>query len=393
VIKGQLSGKSFLFEGIVVLESGGVLNADDLTTKSSMTFSTGSSGNVEYCLTVFGTMTMKQSSNLVYSILYIAPSSSIVYESHVQAVISPISTVVLSGTVVASQLAVFGTLKIPSNANVSIHIPITSEANSGCNIEIQGYLTVVSEFSLKTCTVSGAGALRILNGFIAKDLIDVTVSQVEISSFVLIPQGARVHFRKSSLKLFSCFANVSGHIFADSQSHFVLSIGSSLISQNASFSGFGSMTYSGTVFMTSTVVRASAISCTASSFIACISSTFVAEQIMNAGLFSLNYCMYEMPHSIHVGAGLFTVRNCSTLANKVTFLQSSLLSCIDCMTFEVSGLYTFSSSLEVLGIIRVVPVLASPLEISSFYPVIKDNGLSPIQNITGIHSQCFKIRS
>jgi hypothetical protein len=80
------------------------------------------------------------------------------------------------------------------------------------------------------------------------------------------------------------------------------------------------------------------------------------------------------------------------LANKVTFSKSSVLSCSDCKAFEVSGMYTFNSSVEVLGVMRVVPALAGPLQISSFYPVIKDNKLSSIQNITGNHAQCIEVK-
>jgi hypothetical protein len=96
---------------------------------------------------------------------------------------------------------------------------------------------------------------------------------------------------------------------------------------------------------------------------------------------------------LQIAAGLFAVRNCSMLASKVTFSKSSVLSCSDCRAFEVSGLYTFNSSVEVLGVLRAVPALASPLQISSFYPVIKDNKLSSMQNITGNSAQCIEVKS
>ena len=105
-------------------------------------------------------------------------------------------------------------------------------------------------------------------------------------------------------------------------------------------------------------------------------------------MFFDNNRKYEIIYSLHIAAGLFAVRNCTVLANKVMFSKSSVLSCSDCKAFEVSGLYTLNSSVEVLGVMRVVPALASPpLQISSFYPVIKDNKLSSIQNITGNHAE------
>ena len=395
-IRGELVADSFQFGRTVVLESGSILVANSVFLKpnSSVTFSTGSSCRIDF-VNVFGTLRMKQNSYLLYKILYIAPFSNLIYESPMQAVIPPEATIALSGAVFALQLTVLGTLSIPSEANASIQIPIISDSNSGCSIKIQGYLTVISTFSVKQCAVSGAGVLRMPNGFVANNSIVVSVSQVEVSGFLVVPTGAQIRFQNSTLKLFSCAANVSGHIFADSKSHFVLSSGSSFISQNAVLSGFGSMTYSGDVSVTSTVVHATTILGTASSSIACISSAFGAEYILNAGLvmFFYNNRKYEIIYSLHIVAGLFTVRNCTVLANKVTFSKSSVISCSDCKAFEVSGLYTLNSSVEVLGVMRVVPALASPpLQISSFYPVIKDNKLSSIQNITGNHAECIEVK-
>lgn len=284
-IRGELAADSFQFGRTVVLESGSILDANSvhLKTNSSVTFSTGSSCRIDF-LNIFGTLRMKQNSILLYRILYIAPFSNLIYESNMQAVIPPEATIALSGAVFALQLTVLGNLVIPSEANTSIQIPIISDSNGGCSIEIHGFLTVISKVSVKQCAISGAGVLRMLNGFVANSYIVISVRQFEVSGSLVVPTGAHVHFRNSSLKLYSCAANVSGHIFADSNSHFVLSSGSSLISQNATFSGFGSMTYSGDVSMNSTVVHAYIISGTSYSSIACTSSALEAQHIMNAGL-------------------------------------------------------------------------------------------------------------
>ena len=120
-----------------------------------------------------------------------------------QAVIPPEATIALSGAVFALQLTVLGTLSIPSEANASIQIPIISDSNSGCSIEIQGYLTVISKFSVKQCAVSGAGVLRMPYGFVANNSIVVSVSQVEVSGFLVGPTGSQIRFQNSTLKLFS----------------------------------------------------------------------------------------------------------------------------------------------------------------------------------------------
>ncbi len=284
-IGGDFWADSFKFGRTFVLESRSIFDANNvyLKTNSSVTFSTGSSCRVDF-FDVFGTLRMKQNSNLLYKKLHIAQFSNLIYESHMQAVIPSEATIALSGTVFALQLTVLGTLLIPPEANASILIPIFSDSNSGCSIEIQGLLTVNSKLSVKQCAVSGAGVLRMHSGFIANNSIVISVSQVEVSGFLVVPTGAQVHFRNSTLKLFSCAASVSGHIFADSNSHFFLSSGSSLISQNAAFSGFGSVTYSGDVSMNSTVVHANIILGTAFSSIACTSSALEAQHILNAGL-------------------------------------------------------------------------------------------------------------
>jgi hypothetical protein len=293
VIRGHVIGDFFQFGGSVLFDSGALLEVGRLNMlpNSSAIFEGEFVGRIDQ-LSSGGELTFMQNCNVTYAFLSIALHSLVVFSSMLGAVISPTSTIELSGALLATKLVVMGSLVIPPFVNVTVSFPIVSDVDGGCSIQVHGHLTTASYFQLKTCEISGGGHLSILSGIAWGNTPVLSVRRLSIFKSFTVASGSSARFASSIVELKSCVAQISGNVFLQSFSHMILSSDSILTGQYAVLSGFESMTVQGSFAISNTVLEASVILFSEQSSGVCTSSAIRARSILTAGdsRIAIHYC-------------------------------------------------------------------------------------------------------
>jgi hypothetical protein len=282
-IRGSLLLDSIIIGRKFTIDSGGLLEASSLNTLANSSVVCSATASLRAAILTFsGTFTLQPNCEFVYTIISVAQTSIVSFESQQGALLPTGSTIALSGSLQAVLLIVEGSLHIPLLSNVYVSFPIYSY-NAGCVINVDGVLTAASRFVLTTCSVKGSGRLVILQGLITEKVVSISVNQISISTIFNTSHSSTVHANNATIELQSCVAYVLGSISANASSRLIVLQGSRLTAQNAVLFGFLSIMVHGAAVIINTSMQASHIAFSSPSEVTCAFSTVVAGTTSAAG--------------------------------------------------------------------------------------------------------------